>query len=276
MAIVSSKGHLGVIGKYAALASSALRRQGVLKGVGQLASQWSFDRRHGLSAFLPREIRCEEGEPGFRLADAVQYQGVDPGLALDVLKRLPMGLHSDATFVDYGCGKGRGLAVGILAGFRQLIGVEVSRDLAALAGRNLQALRERHPGVRIQIQTMDATRFQPPEGPLVVFLYNPFVGLTLERVVQRLAHHATRSPVHVVYINPRGRSAFLDHGFRQRVTWPDSQALILESGVASEVSQFRCFGHRLMNLGSGLLEPGQILRQGAGLPSPVHGNRSAG
>jgi predicted RNA methylase len=235
MEIASSKVSPWVIRKYALLALAALRREGVCNGVSQLVAQWSFDRRHGLSAFFPREVRHEASEPEFRMSDAMQYQGVDPRLALEILNRLPTELRSEATFVDYGCGKGRGLAVGILAGFRQLIGVEVSRDLATLAERNLQTLRLRHPEVSIDIQIMDAARFKPPEGPLVVFLYNPFVGLTLERVVQRLAHHATRSPVHVVYINPRGRSAFLDHGFRQRAAWPGSQGLVLESGLVSEL-----------------------------------------
>jgi hypothetical protein len=96
---------------------------------------------------------------------------------------------------------------------------------------------------------------------LVVFLYNPFVGLTLERVVQRLADHATRSPVHVVYINPRGRSAFLDHGFRQCAAWPDSPALVFESGLASEALQFRSLGHRFTTAGSSTPESGQILRE---------------
>ena len=188
------------------------------------------------------------------MSDAMQYQGVDPRLALEILNGLPTELRSDATFVDYGCGKGRGLAVGILAGFRQLIGVEVSQDLATLAERNLQTLRLRHPEISLEIQTMDAVRFQPPEGPLVVFLYNPFVGLTLERVVQRLAHHATRSPVYVVYINPRGRSAFLDHGFRQRAAWPGSQALVLESGLTSEVLQGRSLSPRITTARSGTPE----------------------
>jgi len=191
----------------------------------------------------------------------MQYQGVDPRLALETLNWLPMELRSNATFVDYGCGKGRGLAVGILAGFRQLIGVEVSRDLATLAERNLQTLRMRHPGVHIELQTMDAVRFQPPEGPLVVFLYNPFVGLTLERVVQRLADHATRSPVYVVYINPRGRSAFLDHGFRQCAASPGSQALVFESGLASEALQFRGRGHPFTSARSSVPEQGQIFRK---------------
>ena len=261
MGIVSSRTSLWVIRKYAAFALAALRREGTYHGLSQLVVQWSFDRRHGLSAFLPREVRYEASEPEFRISDAMQYQGVDPRLALETLNWLPMELRSNATFVDYGCGKGRGLAVGILAGFRQLIGVEVSRDLATLAERNLQTLRLRHPGVRIELQTMDAVRFQPPEGPLVVFLYNPFVGLTLERVVQRLADHATRSPVHVVYINPRGRSAFLDHGFRQCAAWPDSQALVFESGLASEALQFRGLGHPFTSARSRAPKQGQILRE---------------
>jgi len=254
MEIVSSRTSLWVIRKYAAFAIAALRREGFYNGLSQLVVQWSFDRRHGLSAFLPREVRHEASEPEFRISDAMQYQGVDPRLALETLNGLPMELRSNATFVDYGCGKGRGLAVGILAGFRQLIGVEVSQDLATLAERNLQTLRLRHPEICLEIQTMDAVRFQPPEGPLVVFLYNPFVGLTLERVVQRLAHHATRSPVYVVYINPRGRSAFLDHGFRQRAAWPGSQALVLESGLTSEVLQGRSLGPRITTARSGTPE----------------------
>jgi len=119
----------------------------------------------------------------------------------------------------------------------------------------------RHPGVRIELHTMDAVRFQPPEGPLVVFLYNPFVGLTLERVVQRLADHATRSPVHVVYINPRGRSAFLDHGFRQCAARPDSQALVFESGLASKALQFHGLGSPFTSTRFSAPEQGQILRE---------------
>ena len=223
-----------VIGKYASMAFSAVRQQGFAAGVGQVASEVVFDRRHGLAAFLPREVSDGVDDPTFRIADAVQYQGVDPRLALRILEMLPMETRSNATFVDYGCGKARGLAVGILAGFRRLVGVEVSRELAALADRNLAVMRQRNPGVDVQIHVMDATRYQPPEGPLVAFLYNPFVGLTLERVVQRLEQHATHHPVWVVYINPRGRSAFLNRGFRERSIFGSSEALLLQSGPECE------------------------------------------
>jgi len=226
--------------KYASMALSAVRQNGFAAGVGQVASEVAFDRRHGLAAFLPREVVGVVDDPTFRLADAVQYQGVDPRLALRVLEMLPMETRFNATFVDYGCGKARGLAVGIVAGFRRLVGVEVSRELAALADRNLAVMRRRNPGVDVQIHVMDATRYLPPEGPLVAFLYNPFVGLTLERVVQRLQQHAAQHPVWVVYINPRGRCAFLNRGFRERSIGWSSEALLLESGPECEsVKSFR-------------------------------------
>lgn len=236
----SWKRRSGVLSKYASMALSAVRQHGFAPGVGRVAAEVVFDRRHGLAAFLPREVVGVVDDPTFRPADAVQYQGVDPRLALRILEILPMETRSNATFVDYGCGKARGLAVGILAGFRRLVGVEVSRELAALADRNLAVMRRRNPGVDVQIHIMDATRYQPPEGPLVAFLYNPFVGLTLERVVQRLEQHATHHPVWVVYINPRGRSAFLNRGFRERSVFGSSEALLLQSG--SECENLATFG----------------------------------
>lgn len=221
---------LRVIRKYAAMAVVSLRREGVRGSLARMAAEWSFDRRHGLSAFLPREVGSGDPAPGFRVADAVQYQGVDPRLAFRALRGLPGGLQFSATFVDYGCGKARGLAVGMLCGFRSLVGVEACPDLARIAERNLRRLRERHPGVRVDIVNQDAALFEPPGGPLVAFLYNPFLGETLDQVARRLGAHARRFPVRVVYINPRGCPTFIRHGFRREVAWDGERAVLLGAG----------------------------------------------
>lgn len=221
----------GVLAKYAFLAWRSLRHDGLSEGIHRCLAEWSFDRRHGLRAWWPQEVAQGVRDAGFRAIDAVQYQGVDPRLALEVLDSVPVEVRGQATFVDYGCGKARGLAVGILAGFRKLVGVEVCVELATLAERNLATLLGRHPGVVVEIRTQDAAAFEPPDGPLVAFLYNPFVGLTLEHVVQRLERHSSRWPVWVIYINPRGSSAFLHRGFRQRAAWMGNRAVLLESGA---------------------------------------------
>ena len=221
----------GILAKYATMAWRSLRNDGIAEGVQRCLAEWSFDRRHGLRAWWPQEVGQGIRDAGFRASDAVQYQGVDPRIAQTILDAVPQEVRERATFVDYGCGKARGLAVGILAGFRKLVGVEVSADLAAVADRNLATLLERHPGVVVEIRTQDAAAFEPPDGPLVAFLYNPFVGLTLERVVQRLERHSSRWPVWVVYVNARGCSAFLHRGFRQHAVWTGNRAVLLESGA---------------------------------------------
>jgi hypothetical protein len=210
------------------MALVSARQRGLVAGLGDLVSQWTFDRKHGLEAFMPREVEATEDQAGFRPADSVQYQGVDPGLAREVLLGIPAGVRSQATFVDYGCGKGRGLAVGMLAGFPRLVGVEVSPELAAACDRNLRRLRERHPGVALEIRILDAARYEPPGGPLVAFLYNPFLGPTLDEVAGRLGRRDDGHPVWVAYVNPRGRGAFPRASFLERAAWEPSRAVLLE------------------------------------------------
>lgn len=229
---MSVRGHRhrpGLLVKYTRMVLVAARQRGLRAGLGDLLAQWTFDRRHGLGALLPREVRAPAADPGFRLADAVQYQGVDPRLALEVLGCIPEVARARSTFIDFGCGKGRGLAVGMLAGFRRLIGVEISGDLAAACDRNLRTLRSRHPGIEVEIRIEDAARFALPEGPLVAFLYNPFLGPTLERVAEALGRQAVRWPVWVGYVNPRGRAAFPAERFIERMCWGPSRAVLLES-----------------------------------------------
>jgi SAM-dependent methyltransferase len=202
---------LHVARKYTAFARGNLRQRGWIRVLNSVISEVVFDFRHGLWAALPRETDVD-GIPPERAGDAVQYQGVDPRIAGEALGRLP-ATALEATFVDYGCGKGRGLALGAVAGFRRLIGIEISPVLAAICDRNLRRTRHRHSGIIADVRVADAVEFRPPAGPLVAFLYNPFLGETLERVVARLRQHSEYHPVWVVYINPMGLSRFMDGGF---------------------------------------------------------------
>src|SRR5688572_5603070 len=81
----------------------------------------------------------------------------------------------DCTFLDLGCGAGRALLMASLYPFKRIIGVEFAAELAALATKNIR--RGRHPDQRctaIEVWHSDATRITWPDGPLVVYLFNPF------------------------------------------------------------------------------------------------------
>jgi len=183
-----------------------------------LVSELAFDWVHGTETFLPAEVGREE-VTGSPTLDAVQYQGVSPRIMRRVLALLPESSRT-AVFVDYGCGKGRGLLFATSAGFRRVVGVEFDRGLAAVARRNLARAKGRLNGTSVEVVVVDAAAYVPPEGPLVAFLYNPFLGVTLRSVASRLRTHAAAAPLWVAYINPVGLSEFESAGFTcsRRVT----------------------------------------------------------
>lgn len=115
-----------------------------------------------------------------------------------------------ASFVDLGCGKGLPLAVASEYPFRRILGVELSPDLAATAGRNAAHMGATFPErTRIEVVEGDMTTAELPSGYLVAFLYNPGYAPLIRRVAQRLADHQTAgNKVMVVYYNPAGAASF--------------------------------------------------------------------
>ena len=128
------------------------------------------------------------------------------------------GLDADfsrAVFVDLGCGKGKPLMVAASYPFRRLVGVDVSPACIAVARRNVAQLRAgRDRPERVELRVQDAEDFAFPAEPLVVYLYNPFPGAVLERVVANLEASLRESPrqVAVVYVNPHALSALRRSG----------------------------------------------------------------
>lgn len=107
-------------------------------------------------------------------------------------------------FLDYGCGRGRVTSVAATYPFRKVIGVELQPDLCAAARVNMQRVR----GKRCQdweIIETDATEFYLPPDVNFVFLFNPFVGEVLERVVQRIKESLVKHPrtFSLIYVNSR-------------------------------------------------------------------------
>ena len=104
--------------------------------------------------------------------------------------------------------------------FRRLVGVDVSPACIAVARRNIAAYGpERIDPARVELRVQDAVDFRFPEGPLVVYLYNPFPGAVLERVVANLEASLRERPreAAIVYVNPHALFAFTRSGLFRRV-----------------------------------------------------------
>jgi SAM-dependent methyltransferase len=114
----------------------------------------------------------------------------------------------DFTLVDFGCGKGRALLLGIESGFREVIGLEFAPELADQARENIRSYRGR--GLAASVYCCDAASFPIPELPLVAFLFNPFTGPVLEAVAANIRRSYAACPraAYVVYLGREPNSPF--------------------------------------------------------------------
>jgi SAM-dependent methyltransferase len=172
-------------------------------------SRDGFDAAHGTdtaAVLVGRELGPCVTRDGHLV---VHYETTSEAAIRAPLDGLGLDL-SRFTFVDLGCGKGKPLMVAASYPFRRLVGVDISPACIAVARRNLARYGpEPIDPSRVELLTMDAEDFAFPDGPLVVYLYNPFPGAVLERVVTNLEASLKERPrdVAIVYLNPHALAA---------------------------------------------------------------------
>jgi len=122
-----------------------------------------------------------------------------------LLAKLEINL-GDYVFVD--CGSGKGLVV-LLASqysFKRIVGVELSPVLHKIAETNLSKIdRQTQRCFDIELVCLDATKYEFPTEPCVVYLYHPFGDEDpMQKVVTNLLRSLTASPhdVIIIYLNP--------------------------------------------------------------------------
>ena len=151
-----------------------------------------FDRRLGVDTRgIVRHDPDNEELRGVRHAQSVRERDFRAAFAhVDVDRERTL-------FLDLGCGKGKALLLAREAGFRRVLGVELSEEIADIATRNV----ERTAGT---VVVADATRFEFPPDPTVLFLYNPFDQATLRTVLENLEDSLRAAPRRIViaYVYP--------------------------------------------------------------------------
>ena len=105
---------------------------------------------------------------------ATGYYGISPSAFTSAMCRLGLPWPR-FTFVDVGCGKGRAMLLALRFPFRQVLGVELSPELAVVAQDNLRrfAADWRQAEVPAEAVAGDATAFAVPSGPVLFFCTTP-------------------------------------------------------------------------------------------------------
>jgi SAM-dependent methyltransferase len=174
-----------------------------------------------------------------------EYQPTDPAAFREMLDGLQQtlaqsstsdhGTHnlenftlSDFTFVDLGSGKGRTLLMASDHPFRRIVGVELIPALHQIAEENVRLYKsESQKCFALETICADATTFPFPEGPLVVFLFNPFGEAGMRQAVANLEQSlsARPRPVYVLYHNPLLEHTLSESGALRKIVGAQQYSL---------------------------------------------------
>jgi len=132
------------------------------------------------------------------------YQPTDEALFKEMLASLPIDF-SQFTFVDLGSGKGRTLLMASEYPFRRIVGVEILQELHRAAEENILSYQSTtQQCTQVESVCADACEVELPEGPLLLYLFNPLPEAGLKRMLENLEALLLRHPrpVYVLYQNP--------------------------------------------------------------------------
>lgn len=157
-------------------------------GVDRLRDQY-FDLKFGIST---RRRRSSQ-ELGIEFADSIHYQPISYADFGALLALLPKRTSADV-FIDFGCGKGRALCLAGKYPFKRIIGIEIAAELCESARRNVTRLLPKLKCRDITVINANATDYDIPIDANVLYFFNPFTGLMLRSVLERIAQSLQTAP----------------------------------------------------------------------------------
>ena len=201
----------------------------------QVTTLHPFDQQHGTDT---SGLIWGEDLPSGSRNDAwiTGYYGIAPSIFHRVMRGLPEDLSS-YTFVDIGAGKGRALMLACEYGFAEVLGVEISPRLHAIAAGNLARYNPRERVCRQARAVLQAaTTFGCPPVPRVIYMNHPFCRPVLEQVLHNLGGSLAGHPrpLWLVYINPETRSV-LDRTPFLELVWDGTLSMAAEDRLADRM-----------------------------------------
>lgn len=160
----------------------------ILAAPGSVQS-YVFDRMLGVST---REIVLTNNSVVAGDSDNNPYSGSQWLPVRRVLKNLKPG--EEDVFADLGSGKGKVLLIAGMLPYKQVIGVELDEALGKCAQDNICQAKRYFKAGEVTSVVASALEWPVPDNLSVVFLFNPFMGETFHRVVERILDSYDRKP----------------------------------------------------------------------------------
>ena len=142
------------------------------------------------------------------------YYGVAPSILRALIgawrKTPPLHHIEDYTFIDVGAGKGRAVLVASEYSFRNVAGIELNHEMAAIARQNVEHWTRAHSEdptaarvTPIEVVEQDALEFELPQTPTLLFLFHPFEAPVLKQLLRRIETQFANRPgsLDLLYVN---------------------------------------------------------------------------
>jgi len=132
------------------------------------------------------------------------YQPIEAEIFREIINVLAIAF-SQYTFIDIGSGKGRALLLASEFPFRRIVGIELLPELNQIAEENIRKFANAQ-GRALPLEAIcgDATEFEFPDEPLVIYFFHPLTEAGFRKVLSNLQSSLRRHPrpVQIVYANP--------------------------------------------------------------------------
>lgn len=132
------------------------------------------------------------------------YAASQPSIVRKALGSIPN--PREYSLIDLGCGKGRVTIIGTEFTFKQVIGVELSPDLARVGQANAAKVKAKFPErTPVNVVEGNALQFPLPPGKVVMFLCHSFGRELVKDLIQSIERGLQSSSIEhfmFVYYNP--------------------------------------------------------------------------
>ena len=144
---------------------------------------------------------------------ACNYYVLERGF--DYLLRLPENERNN--FTDFGCGKGRVVAVAAYYGFKNITGIDFAPALCRVAEENVERIKNLYPGTTFNIICEDVVDYEISPKQTVFFFFNPFDKTIMLAVVKNILASLKENErkIFIMYANPLFKDIFLSAGFTE-------------------------------------------------------------
>lgn len=134
------------------------------------------------------------------------YQGAGYLVLFRIFQKI-VSQTKDFEFVDIGSGKGRVIFVAESFGYKNLTGIELDNELIKDSLENLKHYSLKNATSKITFININAINYNYKNQPAVYFLFNPFNGSVLKKVLDKIVE-STKEETWFVYMNPNYLEAF--------------------------------------------------------------------